>query len=241
KLPQVYSVARDEKESLRSLQNLKGKIRKRMMYFEERGYEDIKEAWAAGEKIDREIIIVDEASVLAPESKQDQVRNECKQILEYIAQVAGGLGYNLIVCSQYPVSTILPRLVKQNADARISFRLPTSVASNVILDESGAEDIGYGMRGRAIYKADLKRLMQVPILKNDKIDELLKPFIQEELVYGDASGEEKGTGLCNTDDISSVGYGNQVAATNDSSTRIEPECDESVEKFADIYTAFQGE
>ncbi|MFL6559902.1 MAG: FtsK/SpoIIIE domain-containing protein, partial [Bacillus sp. (in: firmicutes)] len=88
KLPQVYSVARDEAESLKSLKKLRNQIKKRMMYFEERGYEDIKEAWAAGEKIDREIIIVDEASVLAPESKQDQVRNECKQILEYIAQVA---------------------------------------------------------------------------------------------------------------------------------------------------------
>lgn len=198
-LPQVASVSRDEAESLRSLKNLKNQIKKRMMYFEAKGYEDIKEAWAAGEKIDREIVIVDEASVLAPESKSDQVRNECKQILEYIAQVAGGLGYNLIICSQYPVGTILPRLVKQNSDARLSFRLPTNTASNVILDEGGAEDIPYGYRGRAIYKADLKRIIQVPILENKEIDKLIAPF-KVEVTEDDEYREEEGTGTCDTQD-----------------------------------------
>src|SRR6185312_4127880 len=116
---------------------------------------------AAGEKMDREIIIIDEASVLAPQSKSDQVRNECKQILEFTAQVAGGLGYNLIMCSQYPTGDILPRQVKQNSDARLSFRLPTDIASNVILDEQGAQNLPYRLKGRAIYKTDMKRMIQV--------------------------------------------------------------------------------
>jgi S-DNA-T family DNA segregation ATPase FtsK/SpoIIIE len=238
KLPQVYSVARDEKESLASLKKLKGAIKKRMMAFEAKGYEDIKEAWAAGEKIDREIVIVDEASVLAPESKSDQVRNECKQILEYIAQVAGGLGYNLIVCSQYPVATILPRLVKQNSDARISFRLPTSVASNVILDESGAEDIAYGMRGRAIYKADLKRLIQVPILENTEIDKLLKPFIQEEIGHGNSNSEETREGLRNTDHTGVIRYGDALTTAKDSQPGDGPERKEDYEELGDLYKPF---
>lgn len=192
-LPQVASVSRDEIESLNNLRKVRNQIKKRMMYFEKKGYEDIKEAWEAGEKIDRELVIVDEASVLAPESKSDQVRNECKQILEYIAQVAGGLGYNLIICSQYPVGTILPRLVKQNSDARLSFRLPTSTASNVILDESGAEDIPYGYRGRAIYKADLKRIIQVPMMENKEIDKLLAPF-KVEVTEDDEHREETAEG-----------------------------------------------
>jgi DNA segregation ATPase FtsK/SpoIIIE, S-DNA-T family len=238
KLPQVHSVSRDESESLKELKNLKGKIKKRMMYFEEKGYEDIKEAWKAGEKIDREIIIVDEASVLAPESKSDQVRNECKQILEYIAQVAGGLGYNLIMCSQYPVGTILPRLVKQNSDARISFRLPTSVASNVILDESGAEDIGQGLVGRAIYKADGKRMMQVPIIENKEIDKLMKPFIQEDVLDGDANREKETEGLRYSANLRLIRNGNKVAATSDSSTRIKQERHADTEEFGKVYKPF---
>ena len=176
KLPQVHSVARDEMESLLSLRRLRNEIKKRQLYFEAKGYEDIKEAWKAGEFFHRDIIIIDESSVLAPQSKSDQVRQECRSILEFIAQVAGGLGYNLIMCSQYPTGDILPRQVKQNSDARLSFRLPTSTASSVILDETGAEALPYGMKGRAIYKTDLKRMIQVPYMDNDMIDQLINPM-----------------------------------------------------------------
>jgi S-DNA-T family DNA segregation ATPase FtsK/SpoIIIE len=238
RLPQVYSVARDEAESLKSLKKLRNQIQKRMMYFEQKGYEDIKEAWAAGEKIDRELIVIDEASVLAPQSKSDQVRNECKQILEFIAQVAGGLGYNLIMCSQYPTGDILPRQVKQNSDARISFRLPTSTASNVILDEGGAEDIGYGLRGRAIYKADLKRLMQVPIIENAEIDKLLQPFIQEEITNGHASSEETGEGLRHTEHVSAARYGNEVTVAADSPLRIKQERNEGIKEPGKVPESF---
>ena len=214
KLPQVHSVARDEVESLASLKRLRNEIKKRQMYFEAKGYEDIGEAWEAGECFDRDIVIIDEASVLAPQNKQDQIRNQCKTILEYIAQVAGGLGYNLIMCSQYPVGDILPRLVKQNSDARISFRLPTSVASNVILDESGAEDIEFGMRGRAIYKADGKKMIQVPFMSNKMIDELLNPLKVSEVIDYEPA-EEDGTGALDNADTEAPGPSKQVATSAD--------------------------
>jgi S-DNA-T family DNA segregation ATPase FtsK/SpoIIIE len=238
KLPQVYSVARDEKESLKSLQKLKGNIRKRMMHFEEKGYEDIKEAWAAGEKIDREIIIIDEASVLAPQNKSDQVRNECKQILEFIAQVAGGLGYNLIMCSQYPTGDILPRQVKQNSDARLSFRLPTSTASNVILDESGAEDLPYKVEGRGIYKTDGKALIQVPYLSNEQIDKLIQPFIQEELAHGHANSEEETKGLRYSENLKLVRDGEQIATTSNPSVRQQQERNTGDEESSHLYKPF---
>ena len=238
RLPQVYSVSRDEAESLNRLKKLRNEIKKRILYFESKGYENINEAWKAGEKLDREIIIIDEASVLAPQSKSDQVRNECRSILEYIAQVAGQLGYNLILCSQYPTGDILPRQVKQNSDARISFRLPTSTASNVILDESGAEDIGYGMRGRAIYKADAKRMIQVPIIENEEIDKLLQPFIQEELSHGDTKGEKGGTGLQYSNNLTLVRDGNKVAATGNPQPRKQQERYSDLEEPGDVYKPF---
>lgn len=177
KLPQVSGrVARDEDESLKHLKRIRNEVKKRQLYFEAKGYEDLKEAWKAGEGFDREIIIIDEASVLAPQSKSDQVRNECRTILEFLAQVSGGLGYNLIMCSQYPTGDILPRQVKQNSDARLSFRLPTSTASGVILDETGAEELPFKQSGRAIYKTDGKKIVQVPYMDNEMIDELLAPM-----------------------------------------------------------------
>lgn len=238
KLPQVYSVSRDEAESLNRLKKLRNEIKKRILYFESKGYENINEAWQAGEKLDREIIIIDEASVLAPQSKSDQIRNECRTILEYIAQVAGQLGYNLILCSQYPTGDILPRQVKQNSDARISFRLPTSTASNVILDESGAEDIGYGMRGRAIYKADQKRMIQVPIIKNEEIDKLIQPFIQEELKDGNTKAEEAGTGLQYSSNLRLIRNGGQVAASENTQPGKQPQRDTGNEEPRNVYKPF---
>lgn len=218
KIPQVHSVARDEDESLKSLKRLRNDIKKRQLYFEAKGYEDIGEAWEAGECFDRDIVIIDEASVLAPQNKSDEVRNQCKRILEYIAQVAGGLGYNLIMCSQYPVGDILPRLVKQNSDARLSFRLPTSTASNVILDESGAEDIAFRMRGRAIYKTDQKHMMQVPIMSNTKIDELLNPLKVSEVIDYEPT-EENGEGTCDHENVEAPGLSQQVATSADTHFR----------------------
>lgn len=208
KLSQVHSVSRDVKESLSNLKTLKGQIIKRQKFFEKMGFEDIGEADKAGYFFEREIIIIDEASVLAPQSKSDQERIEIKGILEYIAQVAGGLGYNLIMCSQYPTGDILPRQVKQNSDARLSFRLPTGTASNVILDEGGAEEIPYGLRGRAIYKTDLKKTIQVPWLKNEVIDKLLEP-LKVEVINDDEQGVSEVAG--GTDHTEPGQYGDGIA------------------------------
>lgn len=214
-LPQVHSVARDEIESLESLKRIRKMIKKRQLYFEEKGYEDIGEAWKAGECFDRDIIIIDEASVLAPTSKSDQIRNQCRSILEFIAQVAGGMGYNLIMCSQYPTGDILPRQVKQNSDARLSFRLPTSTASGVILDETGAEEIPHGLKGRAIYKTDLTKMIQVPYMSNDMIDELIKPMKVSEVIDYKPTEEDR-TGTCDNEHTEEPGPSKQVATSADS-------------------------
>lgn len=218
KLPQVHSVSRSDEESLANLKNLRNEIIKRMKYFEAKGYEDIQEAWAAGETFKRNVIIIDEASVLAPRSKSDQIRNMCRDILEFIGQVTAGLGYNLIMCSQYPTGDILPRQVKQNSDARISFRLPTSTASNVILDESGAEDLPFRQAGRAIYKTDEKRMIQVPYMSNEVIDMLLGPM-KEEKGNDNEQGEETGKGRSDSAHTNETGFIVPFSATGDPSAR----------------------
>ena len=215
RLPQVQSVSRSDEESLANLKNLRNEIIKRMKYFESKGYEDIQEAWAAGEKFKRNIIIIDEASVLAPRSKSDQVRNACRDILEFIAQVTAGLGYNLITCSQYPTGDILPRQVKQNSDARVSFRLPTSTASGVVLDEGGAEELPFRQSGRAIYKTDEKRIIQVPYMSNEVIDKLIG-HLREDKKHDDKQGEENATGGSHTPDTEEVGFVIPFTDTEDS-------------------------
>lgn len=179
KLPQTHSVSRNVHECYNNLSHLKKSIEKRMKWFEEMGWEDVGEAEKSGQHIGRDLIIVDELSVLTPNDKKDEFYDKklkIRHILEFIAQVSGGLGYNLIVCSQYPTGDVLPRNIKQNSDAKIALRLPTEIASKVVLDENGAEDLEHGLKGRAIYRTDDKKLIQIPYLDNDVIDKLIGPL-----------------------------------------------------------------
>src|SRR5690625_7423106 len=106
----------------------------------------------------RECIITDEGADLAPaahqSTEQKDMVNFCQHTLSEIARVAGALGYRNIFCTQYPTSDTLPRQIKQKSDARISFRLPTEVASRVAIDEGGAEKLSIARR--YIYRTDAR-------------------------------------------------------------------------------------
>src|SRR5699024_766475 len=82
-----------------------------------------------------------------------------------------------IFCTQYPTADTLPRQVKQNSDARISFRLPTEVASRVAIDESGAEKLANP--GRAIYRTVGRVEIQVPYVGDSEIVEKLYKHFAE--------------------------------------------------------------
>ncbi|PEU31303.1 cell division protein FtsK, partial [Bacillus pseudomycoides] len=83
--------------------------------------------------------------------------------------------FRLIFCTQYPTSDTLPRQIKQNADAKLGFRLPTAVASQVALDEPGLEDLP-SLPGRALFKTDRTEEIQVPYLKDKDMWDLLKQY-----------------------------------------------------------------
>lgn len=105
----------------------------------------------------RTFVIVDEGAEIPSKSEE-------QKLLSHIARVCGALGFRLIFATQYPTGDSLPREIKQNADAKITFRLPTDTASRVAIDESGATDLD--QPGRAIYRSYDKFVVQVPYLSN---------------------------------------------------------------------------
>lgn len=113
---------------------------------------------------ERLFIVVDEAAELLPPShftrKEAKVYHNCLYLCGQIARLGRELNVSLIYCTQYPTADVLPREIKQNAEARVVFRLPTEVASRVALDESGAEKLPRGIRGRALYKTDSVQTIQ---------------------------------------------------------------------------------
>jgi S-DNA-T family DNA segregation ATPase FtsK/SpoIIIE len=50
------------------------------------------------------------------------------------------------------------------------------VASRVVLDDAGAEQLPY-IKGRAIYQTDRKHIVQTPFIENDTIEKIIKPHI----------------------------------------------------------------
>lgn len=163
KLKQIKNVASDPVDAESCLESISTQIKADMQLFKSKGYNDI-----TNTNINRRhFIIVDEAAELTDSKKSQKYLSE-------IARIGGALGYRLIFATQYPTADTLPRQIKQNADAKISFRLPTEMASRVALDEQGAEQIE--CIGRAIYRTHERHLIQVPHVNDKDITERLSKY-----------------------------------------------------------------
>lgn len=102
----------------------------------------------------KHFIIIDEAGELNPneaiDKEEKQLKVACQKYMSQISRLGAGLGFHLILATQYPTGDVLPRQCKQNSDAVISFRVRSAVASKVILDSAGAEELP-DIKGRAIF------------------------------------------------------------------------------------------
>jgi len=185
-LKQVQTVASNVFEAKIALSSVLKEIKSDMSYFKENSYNNVLDTNISK----RKFIIVDEGAELVPPSYLEKEDKEpyqyCQRALSEIARIGGGLGYRLIFATQYPTSDTLPREIKQNADVKISFRLPTEVASRVAIDEQGAERLTNP--GRAIYRQQEKDIVQVPFVSDSDIKDKLKEW------YHDSSGEKKNEG-----------------------------------------------
>ncbi|SDZ39005.1 FtsK/SpoIIIE domain-containing protein [Bacillus sp. 166amftsu] len=128
---------------------------------------------------DRFFVIVDEGAVLAPAKglpkNVNRMLEECQYMLSHISRIGGALGVRLILATQYPTVTSVPSVVKQMSDAKLGFRLPTTVASQVVLDEPGLEDLP-SLPGRALFKNDRIHELQVPYLSDEMMRQLLREY-----------------------------------------------------------------
>jgi len=134
----------------------------------------------------RRFIIVDEAAQLAPEKwmsrEMKSLLGMCQYFLGEIARVTGALSYRLIFATQYPTSDTLPRSIKQNSDAKITFRLPSGYASEVAIDDRGAEELPSDIKGRALFKTHELKELQVPFISHDEMWERLEKYQQPQVL-----------------------------------------------------------
>jgi len=94
-------------------------------------------------KMKRLVVVIDEYAdlVQAAELQGKDVRRSFEANLCMLAQRVRNLGIHLVIATQQPRATIVTSSLKAVLPFRVSFRLPSHVDSQTILDRAGAEDL----------------------------------------------------------------------------------------------------
>jgi len=164
-LKQTENFAINPEQAKEALKRVQEQMSKTMDYLFENGYEDVKEA---GFK-ERHFVIIDEAADIADDK-------DCVEILEDIARRGRASGFYLVYATQYPTTQTVSSQVKRNCMGRLCFVVDSAIASNVVLDQNGAEDLPL-IQGRAIYKTIKCKTVQVPYADNKFIQKTIQPQI----------------------------------------------------------------
>ncbi|WHY76057.1 FtsK/SpoIIIE domain-containing protein [Neobacillus sp. WH10] len=163
-IQQTVSIAYEPEEALETLKNAYNLMRTKQEILRKAGKKKVEDAGIT----ERHFIIIDEVGELNPDeavSKEEKaLKKECQKYMSQISRLGAGLGFRLILATQYGTGDIIPRQCKQNSDAKLCFRVQTGVASRVVLDSEGAEALPK-IKGRAIYQmADERVTIQTPLI-----------------------------------------------------------------------------
>ncbi|UII58135.1 cell division protein FtsK (plasmid) [Cytobacillus spongiae] len=171
--PQVKEVACDVFEAAETLINVTDELKRRELMFRDNGYTNILDTPIKK----RTFIIVDEGAELSPNIVKDKNAKKyaefCQAALSEIARIGGAVGMRLIYATQYPTKEAVPMQVKMNIVTRMSFICASRIASQVLLDDVGAEDLP-SIPGRAIYMVEKKRIVQVPYIDDKMIYKMME-------------------------------------------------------------------
>ncbi|MEK4650860.1 FtsK/SpoIIIE domain-containing protein [Niallia sp. FSL W8-0954] len=179
KIKQTVSIAYEPEEARDILENAYNEMRKMQQRVREIGKKNIQEAGISK----RHFIFIDEVGELNPEEAVDreekELKKQCQKYMSQISRLGAGLGFRLVLATQYPTGDVIPRQCKQNSDAKLCFRVQSSTASRVVLDETGAEQLPQ-IKGRAIYQtADKRVIVQTPLITPNEIQSTINPHIIE--------------------------------------------------------------
>lgn len=164
-LKQVKAYATNVEEAAEALQAAVEEMDSMTEYLLENGFSNVKDA---GVK-QRHFIVIDEAADMADDK-------QCQALLKDIARKGRASGLRLIYTTQYPTAETVSSQVKRNCIGRLCFVLDTATASQVVLDQPGAEKLP-AIQGRALYK-DLGLIeVQTPYISNDAINKVIQPHI----------------------------------------------------------------
>lgn len=120
------------------------------------------------EKLKRIVGVIDEYGILMESGKEFVKVFETE--LKKLAQLSRAAGIHLIICTQSPKAEILTTTIRNNLPARVGLKVADGIASKLILDSSGAENLlGKGdMYLRTADSANFVRCKS-PFIEQDEI------------------------------------------------------------------------
>lgn len=164
-LKQVKAYATNVQEAQGALQAAVKQMNGVTAVLLEKGFSNVKEAGYN----ERHFIVIDEAADMAEDKA-------CQELLKDIARKGRAAGLRLIYTTQYPTAETVSSQVKRNCIGRLCFVLDTGTASQVVLDQTGAEKLP-AIQGRALYKELGLVEVQTPYISSQSIKETIQPHI----------------------------------------------------------------
>lgn len=113
-------------------------------------------------------IIIDEFADLMTTN-----RKTVTPIIQRIAQIGRASRVHLILCTQTPISKILPTEIRCNFDSRVGLRTRNKQDSRNILDHTGLELLPRFGKG-IYYKPEGEQLYNIPYIDDNELDRLCK-------------------------------------------------------------------
>ncbi|MCC7403242.1 MAG: hypothetical protein IT288_02490 [Bdellovibrionales bacterium] len=195
-LPRVKVVTRPQ-DAVEKLARLQKKIAERAKFLLANGCHKIEEFFAlpkdkkkwteqvkSDKDIGRHVVIVDEAAelFLVGAELNAEGASKARRIVAQLAAQGRAVGVHIIVSTQRPDVKVIDGTIKTNLQGRLCFQMPDNASSMTILDSVRAADLP-DIKGRAIWRDGTAMTeVQVPLLSDEKIEELLSPMREKKVV-----------------------------------------------------------
>ncbi len=115
------------------------------------------------------VVVVDE---IANAMLVSAIKRKIEPVIADVGAQSRASGIHLVITTQHPIAEVVTSLLKANIPGRFAFSTTSISASNVIIDNKKAYNLG--PPGRVIYQAERRALVaQVPFLGEDQVDDIL--------------------------------------------------------------------
>ncbi|MED1603283.1 FtsK/SpoIIIE domain-containing protein [Alkalihalophilus marmarensis] len=140
-LPHTKAVITDINEAVATLDRLVDEMESRYQLFAEEFVSNLDEYVSETKNtLPRILVVFDEFADFMSQDKE--IAQKVENAILRLGQKARAAGIHLIICTQNPKSDIINTNIRNNLGARLALRATDSTASNVILGDSGAENLG---------------------------------------------------------------------------------------------------